>query len=80
MNQKEFQTHVLQTLTNIETRLILIKRKADALEEKIITLGQANSRGYSMCKDVIQQLAQHQESINDDISDAMGTVREISWG
>jgi hypothetical protein len=79
MNQDEFQTHVLQTLTNIETRLIHIKRKADALEEKIMTLGQANSRGYSMCKDVIQKLAQHQESINDDLTDAMGTVRELSW-
>ena len=79
MNQDEFQTHVLQSLTNIETRLIHIKRKADALEEKIMTLGQANSRGYSMCKDVIQKLAQHQESINDDLTDAMGTVRELSW-
>ena len=79
MTPEEFQTHVLQTLTNIETRLIHIKRKADALEEKIMTLGQANSRGYSMCKDVINQLAQHQESINDDLTDAMGTVRELSW-
>ena len=79
MNQDEFQTHVLQSLTNIETRLIHLKRKADALEEKIMTLGQANSRGYSMCKDVIQKLAQHQESINDDLTDAMGTVRELSW-
>ena len=79
MTPEEFQTHVLQTLTNIETRLILIKRKADALEEKVIALGQANCRGYSMCKDVINQLAQHQESINDDLSDAMGTVRELSW-
>ena len=79
MNQEEFQTHVLQSLTSIETRLILIKRKADALEEKVIALGQANCRGYSMCKDVINQLAQHQESINDDLTDAMGTVRELSW-
>ena len=79
MNQDEFQTHVLQSLTNIETRLIHLKRKAEALEEKVIILGQANSRGYSMCKDVIQKLAQHQESINDDLTDAMGTVRELSW-
>jgi ribosomal silencing factor RsfS len=79
MNQEQFQKHVLDSLTNIEAQQILIKDKLVTLERKVVTLGRANCQAYSMTKEVINELAKHQESVNEDLSDAMGTVRNLSW-
>ena len=79
MNQEQFQKHVLDSLTNIEAQQILIKDKLTTLEKKVMMLGQANCQAYSRTKEVINELAKHQESVNEDLSDAMGTVRNLSW-
>lgn len=76
---EEFKTNVLLTLTKIEEHQIVLKTLIRKLEERVVSLGKANSEAYSRTKHVINELAQHQEAVNDDLSDAMGTVRSVSW-
>ena len=71
---------VIRHLKNIVSKLIRLSEKIDILEKKVMMLGAANSEAYNQTKKVISELADNQKSVEMDFSDAMGTIREESWG
>ena len=50
-----------------------------ALAERVETLGQANGTAYKQAQHCISELAKNQESVQSDLSDAMGTIRDATW-
>ena len=65
--------HFMQTtIDRLETRL-------DELEVSMIQLGAGNSEAFQMCRTAVQALAENQESVQSDLSDAMGNVRSATW-
>ena len=70
---------IIRSLKNIDQKLVRIEEKVDALEKKVMLLGAANSEAYKRTEKVISELADNQKSVELDLSDAMGTLRESTW-
>ena len=66
-------------LQKIFSRLLSLDEKINHLTQRVEALGQANGMAYSQTKKCISELAQNQESVQSDLSDAMGTIREATW-
>ena len=76
----EMNTLVLiRYLRDITEKLVQLDEKVDTLAKKVMMLGAANSEAYNRTKEVISELADNQKSVELDLSDAMGTVRESTW-
>ena len=70
---------VVRYLKNITQKLILVTEKLEALENKVVILGRANSEAYGRTKKVISELAENQKCVEMDLADAAGTIREATW-
>ena len=80
------EQEILKYLKNMTTKLINLDRKVEDLHNRVdemkamtYDLGTANSKGYAMCKKCIQAIAENSEDLMSELTDAMGTVREVSW-
>ena len=72
-------TLIVRYLSGYDKKLKVISDKMDALAERVETLGQANGTAYKQAQKCISELAKNQESVQADLSDAMGTIRDATW-
>lgn len=72
MEDSQFKLKVLETLTNLTQALT-------ELHVKIIQLAKANSEAFEQTKICVIALAKNQQEVNEDLSDAMGTIRGTTW-
>ena len=70
---------LIRYMRDIAEKLVQLDEKVDTLSKKVMMLGAANSEAYNRTKEVISELADNQKSVELDLSDAMGTVRESTW-
>ena len=70
---------IVRYLSGYDKKLQVISDKMDALAERVETLGRANGTAYKQAQHCIRELAKNQESVQADLSDAMGTIREATW-
>ena len=70
---------IVRYLSGYDKKLQVISDKMDALAERVETLGRANGTAYQQTKHCISELAKNQESVQTDLSDAMGTIRDATW-
>ena len=70
---------IVRYLSGYDKKLKVISDKMDALAERVETLGRANGTAYQPTKHCISELAKNQESVQTDLSDAMGTIRDATW-
>ena len=76
----------MKYLRNIVTKLGWMQNSIDHLETRLdeldvsmIQLGHGNSEAFKMCKKAVQALAENQEMVQQDLSDACGNIRDCSW-
>jgi len=69
---------IVRYLSGYDKKLQVISDKMDALAERVETLGRANGTAYKQAQ-CISELAKNQESVQADLSDAMGTIRDATW-
>ena len=70
---------IVRYLSGYDKKLKVISDKMDALAERVETLGRANGTAYQQTNHCISELAKNQESVQTDLSDAMGTIRDATW-
>ena len=71
--------NIVTKLGWITTAIDRLETRLDELDVSMIQLGAGNSEAFQQCRTAVQALAENQECVQNDLSDAMGNVRSSSW-
>lgn len=77
--EMRYLRNIVSKLGYMQTAIDRLETRLDELDVSMIQLGHGNSEAFKMCKQAVQALAENQELVQSDLSDACGNIRSCSW-
>ena len=76
---EEKHKEIMLYLKNIVNKYYVLTKRLDKIDSTLMALGRATGTAFNQTKVVINDLSLRAETIQDDLSDAMGTIRDSSY-
>ena len=79
MSTQQKHAEIMKYLRNVVNKLGFLSKRMNELEGVMFSLGRATGTAFQQTKFVINELAMNQEEVQDEISCAVGNIRESTW-